>query len=111
LKAGDAVICCDLDYDAMIASMEWLGKNRGVEVVKFTMPEPATTANILAAYDDVLKRTPHAKLMLVTQISNRTGLVTPAREIVAMARARAWIRWWMRPMPSPALIRFCGSGR
>lgn len=88
LKAGDAVICCDLDYDAMIASMEWLGKNRGVEVVKFAMPEPATTANILAAYDDVLKRTPHAKLMLVTQISNRTGLVTPAREIVAMARAR-----------------------
>jgi selenocysteine lyase/cysteine desulfurase len=28
LKAGDAVICCDLDYDAMIAAMEWLGPNR-----------------------------------------------------------------------------------
>jgi len=52
------------------------------------MPEPATTANILAAYEDVLKRTPEAKLLLVTQVSNRTGLVTPVREIVAMARAR-----------------------
>jgi selenocysteine lyase/cysteine desulfurase len=72
----------------MIAAMEWLGANRGVEVVKFAMPEPATTANIMAAYEDVLRRTPRAKLMLVTQISNRTGLVTPAREIVAMARAR-----------------------
>jgi selenocysteine lyase/cysteine desulfurase len=52
------------------------------------MPEPATTANILAAYEDVLKRTPNAKLLLVTQVSNRTGLVTPVKEIVTMARAR-----------------------
>ena len=88
LKAGDAVIHCDLDYDAMIAAMTWLGSHRGAKVVKFAMPEPATSANILAAYEDVLKRTPEARLLLVTQISNRTGLVTPVREIVAMARAR-----------------------
>jgi selenocysteine lyase/cysteine desulfurase len=56
--------------------------------VTFAMPEPATSANILAAYEDVLKKTPQAKLLLVTQVSNRTGLVTPVREIVAMARAR-----------------------
>lgn len=88
LRAGNAVIYCDLDYDAMIASMDWLGDHRGAQVVRFNMPEPATTANILAAYDDVLKRTPNAKLLLVTQVSNRTGLVTPVKEIVAMARAR-----------------------
>jgi selenocysteine lyase/cysteine desulfurase len=88
LKPGDAVIHCDLDYDAMIAAMDWLGDHRGAEVVKFAMPEPATTANILAAYEAVLKRTPNAKLLLLTQVSNRTGLVTPVREIVAMARAR-----------------------
>jgi len=82
------VIHCDLDYDAMIAAMTWLGSHRGAKVVKFAMPEPATSANILAAYEDVLKRTPEARLLLVTQISNRTGLVTPVREIVAMARAR-----------------------
>lgn len=88
LKAGDAVIYCDLDYDNMIAAMDYLGDHRGVEVVRFNMPEPATTANILSAYDDVLKRTPHAKLLLVTHVSNRTGLVVPVKEIVAMARAR-----------------------
>jgi selenocysteine lyase/cysteine desulfurase len=88
IKPGDAVIYCDLDYDAMIASMDWLGDHRGAQVVKFDMPEPATTASILAAYEDVLKRTPNAKLLLVTQVSNRTGLVTPVKEIVAMARAR-----------------------
>jgi selenocysteine lyase/cysteine desulfurase len=88
LKPGDAVIHCDLDYDAMIAAMDWLGDHRGAEVVKFAMPEPASTANILAAYHEALSRTPNAKLLLVTQISNRTGLVTPVREIVAMARER-----------------------
>jgi selenocysteine lyase/cysteine desulfurase len=88
LKPGDAVIYCDLDYDAMIASMDWLGDHRGAHVVKFDMPEPATTANILAAYEAVLNRTPNAKLLLITQVSNRTGLVTPVKEIVAMARAK-----------------------
>ncbi len=88
LKAGDAVIYCDLDYDTTSQTMEWLGRERGVEVVRFAMPEPAATANILAAYRDVLARTPRAKLLLVTMISHRTGLVTPVREIVAMARER-----------------------
>jgi selenocysteine lyase/cysteine desulfurase len=88
LKPGDAVIHCDLDYDSTIEAMEWLGTHRGVKVVRFVIPEPATTANILAAYDEVLKATPSAKLMLVTMVSHRTGLVTPAKEIIAMARAR-----------------------
>ena len=43
IHAGDAVIYCDLDYDAMIAAMDWLGDHRGAQVVKFAMPEPATT--------------------------------------------------------------------
>jgi selenocysteine lyase/cysteine desulfurase len=88
LKPGDAVVCCDLDYEDMIAAMDWLADHRGVQVVKFAIPEPATTANILSAYHDVLTRTPNAKLLLVTQVSNRTGLVTPVREIVAMGRQR-----------------------
>ena len=88
IKPGDAVVCCDLDYADMIAAMDWLGDHRGAQVVKFAMPEPATTANILAAYQEALSGAPNAKLLLVTQVSNRTGLVTPVREIVAMARQR-----------------------
>jgi selenocysteine lyase/cysteine desulfurase len=88
IKPGDAVVYCDLDYPEMIAAMEWLGDHRGARVVKFAMPEPATTANILAAYDEALKGAPNVRLLLVTQVSNRTGLVTPVREIVAMARQR-----------------------
>ncbi len=88
LKPGDAVLYCDLDYDNMIAAMDYLGDHRGAEVVRFDMPEPATTANILQAYEDVLKRTLNAKLLLVTHVSNRTGLVVPVKEIIAMARER-----------------------
>lgn len=88
LKAGDSMICCDLDYDSTLDAVEYLHTHRGVETVKFNMPEPATEANILQAYADALKSAPRAKLMLVTQVSHRTGLVLPVKEIVAMARAR-----------------------
>lgn len=88
LKAGDAMICCDLDYDSTLDAVEYLRTHRGVETVKFNMPEPATEANILQAYAEALKSAPRAKLMLVTQVSHRTGLVLPVKEIVAMARAR-----------------------
>ncbi|MGB7265804.1 MAG: aminotransferase class V-fold PLP-dependent enzyme [Terracidiphilus sp.] len=85
LKPGDLVIFCDLDYDAMQNTMLFLKDRRGVEVATFTIPEPATTANILAAYEQILTNTPKAKMMLVTHLCHRTGLVMPVKEIVAMA--------------------------
>ncbi|MBS1872180.1 MAG: aminotransferase class V-fold PLP-dependent enzyme [Acidobacteria bacterium] len=86
LKPGDRVIFGDLDYDAMQNAMLFLKDRRGVEVTTFTMPEPATTANILAAYEEVLKATPRARLLLVTHLCHRTGLVNPVKEIIALAR-------------------------
>lgn len=89
LRPGDAVMYADLDYDEMQQAMESLRHTRGATVLKFDIPEPATTANVLAAYDKQLREAPaNLKLLLVTHLSNRTGLVTPVREIVAMARAR-----------------------
>lgn len=88
LKAGDAVIIADIDYDEMQHAMEFLRESRGVEVVRLTIPEPSTAANILSAYEKVLRDTPRAKLLLLTHLSNRNGLIPPVREIVAMAKAR-----------------------
>ena len=88
LKAGDAVIYCDVDYDEMQYAMDYLEQNRGAKVVRFALPEPHTRANILAAYESVLARTPQAKLLLLTHVSNRNGLIPPIAEIVAMAKAR-----------------------
>jgi selenocysteine lyase/cysteine desulfurase len=66
--------------------MLFLKDRRGAAIVTFAIPEPATTANILAAYEDVLKKTPNAKLMLVMHLCHRTGLVNPVKEIIALAR-------------------------
>jgi len=89
LTAGDAVMYADLDYDEMQQAMASLRHYRGVDVRTFAIPEPATTANILAAYERALAAAPaRLKLLLVTHLSNRTGIVMPVKEIVAMARAR-----------------------
>ena len=89
LKPGDAVMYADLDYDEMQQAMTALRMSRSANVLTFAIPEPATTANILAAYDRELKRAPaNLKLLLVTHLSNRTGVVMPVKEIVAVARAR-----------------------
>ncbi|USU13852.1 aminotransferase class V-fold PLP-dependent enzyme [Sphingomonadaceae bacterium OTU29THOMA1] len=88
LKPGDAVIYADVDYDEMQFAMDYLEQSRGANVVRMSLPEPHTRANLLAAYDKVLKETPRAKLLLLTHVSNRNGLIPPVKEIVAMAKAR-----------------------
>lgn len=88
LKAGDAILYCDVDYDEMQYAMDYLEQSRGVRVVRFSLPEPHTRANILAAYEKALKDTPRAKLLLLTHVSNRNGLIPPVAQIIAMAKAR-----------------------
>ncbi len=88
LKAGDAVIYADVDYDEMQFACDYLKQSRGARIVRFSLPEPHTEANILAAYDRILEETPRAKLLLLTHLSNRNGLVPPVKAIVAMAKAR-----------------------
>ncbi len=88
LKPGDAVLYADLDYDSMQYAMNWLRDRRGVEVAKFDIPEPATRQAVLDAYDAALKANPKTKLLLLTHISHRTGLMMPVKEIAAMAKAR-----------------------
>jgi selenocysteine lyase/cysteine desulfurase len=86
LKPGDEIVFCDIDYDAMVNTMLYLEDRRGVKVSTFEMPEPATTGAILDAYETKLKNTPKARLMLVTHLCHKTGLVNPVKEIIAIAR-------------------------
>ncbi|MCI1142848.1 aminotransferase class V-fold PLP-dependent enzyme [Sphingomonas sp. WKB10] len=88
LTAGDAIVYADLDYDSMQACMESLGPRRGVRVRRIALPEPATRASLIDAYAQVMADEPRLKLILLTHLSHRTGLVIPVREITAMARAR-----------------------
>lgn len=88
LKPGDEVLYADLDYNAMQYAMDALVELRGVTVRKFDMPEPATRENILAAYAAALEAHPKVRLLLVTHLNNKTGLIVPVKELVAMARER-----------------------
>jgi selenocysteine lyase/cysteine desulfurase len=88
LRPGDGVLLADLDYDSMQTAMRWLKARRGADVIEINLPEPATHESLIAAYAQALDRNPHVRLMLLTHLSHRTGLVLPVREIVALARAR-----------------------
>lgn len=88
LKAGDAILIADLDYDATQAAFHGLVARRGVRLVSIALPEPASHQSLIDAYAAALKADPAIKLMMLTHVSHRTGLVLPVKEIVAMARAR-----------------------
>ncbi|MCP3417871.1 aminotransferase class V-fold PLP-dependent enzyme [Bradyrhizobium brasilense] len=89
LKPGDAVLYADLDYDSGQYAMNALRARRGVDVVKFDLPEPATRQAVLDTYARAIDATPKTRLLLLTHISNRTGLVIPVAEIVRMAKAKS----------------------
>jgi isopenicillin-N epimerase len=89
LQPGDSVLYADLDYDSMQFAMEWLKDRRGVGVFKIALPEPASKQAILDAYAKAISETPRLKLILLTHLSHRTGLIIPVKEIAAMAREKS----------------------
>lgn len=88
LKPGDAVLFADLDYPAMQNAMKWLAERRGVRIVRIALPEPATRENVIAAYEKAFAANADLRLVLLTYVNNKTGLVHPVPEITALARAR-----------------------
>ena len=87
LRPGDQVLYADLDYFSMQEAMDWLHYRRGVEVVTFAIPEPATRQSVLDAYASILEANPRVRLVLLTHLSHRTGLVMPVAELSEMAEA------------------------
>ncbi|GAA3071037.1 aminotransferase class V-fold PLP-dependent enzyme [Streptosporangium carneum] len=88
LRPGDSVLYADLDYHSAQYAMNWLRDRRGVRVERMVVPEPATRQAVLDAYERALNEHPRLRLLLLSHMNNRTGLVLPVREIVAMARDR-----------------------
>ncbi len=86
LRPGDTVMYADLDYHSMQYCMNWLTERRGVKVVRFAIPEPATREAVITAYREAFAQNPGVRLLLLTHLSNRTGLVMPVSEIAAVAR-------------------------
>lgn len=88
LSPGDGVLYADLDYGSMQTAMAWLRERRGADLVTMALPDPATRQSLIDAYEQALIANPHVRLMLLTHLSHRTGLVLPVAEICEMARGR-----------------------
>jgi selenocysteine lyase/cysteine desulfurase len=88
LKPGDTIMYGNLDYDSMQYAMNDLAARRSATVAVVNTPEPATRQGVLDAYEQALKANPRTRLLLLTHISHRTGLVYPIAELVTMAKAR-----------------------
>ncbi|VVQ03753.1 Isopenicillin N epimerase [Pseudomonas fluorescens] len=86
LQPGDQVLVSDLEYDTVKGAMRWLAKHRGVEVIEIEHPHPATFDSLLATYRDTFARHPRLKLMALTHVTHRTGLVMPVQAIAAAAK-------------------------
>jgi len=90
LRPGDTVLCADVDYDNMITTMGWLKERRGVDVVQIALPDPATATHqlLIDCYAEAMARYPKLRMMLLTHVNHRNGMVLPVAEISRMARAR-----------------------
>ena len=86
LQPGDQVLICDLEYDTVKGAMRWLAKHRGVEVIEIEHAHPATFDSLLATYREAFIRYPKLKLMTLTHVTHRTGLVMPVQAIAALAK-------------------------
>ncbi len=86
LQPGDQVLFSDLEYDTVKGAMRWLERYRGVEVIEIEHRHPASFDSLLASYREAFVRYPRLKLMALTHVTHRTGLVMPVQAIATAAR-------------------------
>lgn len=86
LQPGDQVLISDLEYDTVKGAMRWLTGVRGVEVVEIAHTHPASFDSLVQTYRDAFTRYPRLKLMALTHVTHRTGLVMPVAAIARAAR-------------------------
>ena len=86
LQPGDQVLISDLEYDTVKGAMRWLAGVRGVEVIELSHAHPASFDSLVQTYRDAFAQYPRLKLMALTHVTHRTGLVMPVAAIANAAR-------------------------
>lgn len=86
LRPGDQVLISDLEYDTVKGAMRWLAGIRGVEVVELAHTHPASFDSLVQTYRKAFAQYPRLKLMALTHVTHRTGLVMPVAAIAKAAR-------------------------
>ncbi|MGU9854780.1 aminotransferase class V-fold PLP-dependent enzyme [Pseudomonas sp. LF245] len=86
LQPDDQVLISDLEYDTVKGAMRWLAGVRGVEVIELSHAHPASFDGLVQTYRDAFAQHPRLKLMALTHVTHRTGLVMPVAAIAKAAR-------------------------
>ena len=86
LQPGDQLLISDLEYDTVKGAMRWLAGVRGVEVIELSHAHPASFDSLVQTYRDAFAQYPRLKLMALTHVTHRTGLVMPVAAIAKAAR-------------------------
>ena len=86
LRPGDQVLISDLEYDTVKGAMRWLAGVCGVEVVELAHTHPASFDSLVQTYRNAFVKYPRLKLMALTHVTHRTGLVMPVAAIAKAAR-------------------------
>ncbi|MGR3966779.1 aminotransferase class V-fold PLP-dependent enzyme [Pseudomonas sp. 910_23] len=86
LQPGDQVLISDLEYDTVKGAMRWLADVRGVEVIEVSHTHPASFDSLVQTYNKAFTQYPRLKLMALTHVTHRTGLVMPVAAIAQAAR-------------------------
>jgi selenocysteine lyase/cysteine desulfurase len=86
LQPGDQVLISDLEYDTVKGAMRWLAGVRGIEVIELSHTHPASFDSLVKTYRDAFAQYPRLKLMALTHVTHRTGLVMPVAAIAMAAR-------------------------
>lgn len=87
LQPGDQVLISDLEYDTVKGAMRWLAGYRGVEIIEISHTHPASFDSLLQTYRDAFTQHPRLKLLALTHVTHRTGLVMPVEAIAKAAQA------------------------
>ncbi|NMZ97170.1 aminotransferase class V-fold PLP-dependent enzyme [Pseudomonas lundensis] len=86
LQPGDQLLICDLEYHSVEYAMRWVAQQRGLDVIEITHAHPATYESLLNSYREAFAQNPRIKLMALTHVTHRTGLVMPVQAIIELAR-------------------------
>ena len=86
LQPGDQLLICDLEYHSVEYAMRWVAQQRGLEMIEITHAHPATYESLLNGYREAFAQHPRIKLMTLTHVTHRTGLVMPVQAIIELAK-------------------------
>jgi isopenicillin-N epimerase len=87
LEPGAEILSTDQEYGAVNNCWEYVAKRKGWTIRRVTLPAPPESPGQIV---DLIAESlsPKTRVLMISHITTRTGLITPARQLAALARER-----------------------